>query len=142
MIYLPYLYELCIPPAPRVLSPRNIVICSCSELVGGSANETTTEMIQNCYDTDERYSSGLWSGRHEDEEVSCILQCMANQYDVPPVRGKGSSTICDMVHKSITLNRNGELEAHFFAQSHLVRPHSFLHLHLLCIDNIEQLQHL
>ena len=38
---------------------------------------------------------GLWAGRFT--EVSCILDCMASQYDAPPVQGKGSSTICDMV---------------------------------------------
>lgn len=38
---------------------------------------------------------GLWAGRHK--EVSCILQCTSDQYDTPPVRGKGKSTICDMV---------------------------------------------
>ena len=37
---------------------------------------------------------GLWAGRYR--EFSCILDCMAQQYDMPPVRGKGSSTICDM----------------------------------------------
>ena len=37
---------------------------------------------------------GLWAGRFP--EFSCVLDCMAKQYDAPPVRGKGEKTICDM----------------------------------------------
>ena len=37
---------------------------------------------------------GLWAGRWSD--VSCILSCMAHQYDAPPVQGRGDKTICDM----------------------------------------------
>ena len=47
----------------------------------------------------------MWAGQHK--EVSCILQCMSNQYDVPPVQGKGSKTICDMVTHDYCVHYGG-----------------------------------
>mmetsp|Transcript_32037 Transcript_32037/g.59187 ORF Transcript_32037/g.59187 Transcript_32037/m.59187 type:complete len:166 (+) Transcript_32037:1028-1525(+) len=48
---------------------------------------------------------GLWAGRFD--EVSCILDCMAKQYDVPPVRGKGGTTICDMATHDYCVHYGG-----------------------------------
>jgi len=64
------------------------------------------KLFRNCYGrnmilrwTDlewktENGNCGLWAAKHKD--FSCILSCMSQQYDKPPVQGKGKTTICDM----------------------------------------------
>ena len=42
----------------------------------------------------ENGNCGLWTAKFD--SLSCILQCMSDQYDKAPVQGKGSKTICDM----------------------------------------------
>jgi len=48
---------------------------------------------------------GLWAGRYR--EVKCILDCMAGEYDRVPIKGKGSSTICDMVTHDYCVHYGG-----------------------------------
>ncbi|KAL7535300.1 hypothetical protein ACHAWF_005123 [Thalassiosira exigua] len=50
-------------------------------------------------------NAGLWAGRHD--QFACVMECMARQYDGPPVRGKTNVTVCDMATHDYCVHYGG-----------------------------------